>query len=88
MGFWPIAALVFGGALIAGLSMPRAKLAKEADQKDDLDFEPGYELDGSPVDAETLARLGSPDTVAQLVAQGRGDELRGLGFSGELPVSD
>lgn len=35
--------------------------------------------------ADALARLGTPETVADLVAQGRADELRGLGYRGELP---
>jgi len=32
-----------------------------------------------------LARPGTPKTAADLVAQGRTDELRGLGYPGEFP---
>ena len=85
MGFWPIAALIFGGALVAGLATPRPKVAKRPEQVSEADNEPDYELDGSPVDSEMLARLGTPETVAELVAQGHGDELRGLGYQGQLP---
>ena len=35
--------------------------------------------------AEALARLGTEATVADLVAQGRAEELRGLGYRGDLP---
>ena len=37
---------------------------------------------------DALARLGTPETVADLVAQGRADELRGLGYQGELPPQE
>ena len=44
-----------------------------------------HQFDGAPVDPDTLGRLGTPETVAELVAQGRADELRGLGYRGDLP---
>ena len=78
MGFWPIAALVFGGALLAGLATPR-----RASSKHPAPPEPQGEEELWTPDA--LARLGTPDTVAELVAQGRAEELPGLGYSGELP---
>ena len=37
------------------------------------------------IDRQPMARLGTPETVADLAAQGRADELRGLGYGGELP---
>ncbi len=78
MGFWPIAALIFGGALLAGLAMPR-----KVGRKRSVTPPPQEGVDLWTADA--LARLGTPETVADLVAQGRTDELRGLGYSGELP---
>ena len=35
--------------------------------------------------AEALAEHGTSDTVAELAAQGRADELRGLGYEGDIP---
>ena len=81
MGFWPIAALVFGGALIAGFATPR----RGASKRPAPPFPPDEEDLWTP---EALARLGTPDTVGELVAQGRADELRGLGYSGELPTAE
>lgn len=78
MGFWPIAALIFGGALVAGLATPRRPANKRPALPERQDEEELWTPDA-------LARLGTPETVAELVAQGRGDELRGLGYSGELP---
>ena len=78
MGFWTIAAIVFGGALVAGFAAPRRPAAKHPVTRPDLDQEELWTPDA-------LARLGTPETVADLVAEGRGDELRGLGYSGELP---
>lgn len=77
MGFWPIALLVFGGALLAGLAAPRGAAARRQPPTEPFEAEelwtPG-----------ALARLGTPETMADLVAQGRADELRGLGYSGDL----
>ena len=78
MGFWPIAALVFGGALVAGLATPRRPASKRRAPAAPPDEEELW----TP---EALARLGTPETAADLVAQGRAEELRGLGYSGDLP---
>jgi hypothetical protein len=78
MAFWAIAALIFGGALMAGLAMPRRPTAKRPVAPPLRDEEEFWTPDA-------VARLGTPETVADLIAQGRGDELRGLGYSGELP---
>ena len=80
MSFWPIAALVFGGAFVAGLVMPRG-----AANKRPAPFAPDEEEHWTP---DALARLGTPETVAELVAQSRADELRGLGYGGELPPKE
>lgn len=56
------------------------------------DSEPAVDLASSePPDLWTpdaLARLGTPDTVADLVAQGRADELYGLGYRGDVSPQD
>ena len=78
MSFLLIAGSIFALAVLAGLLAPR---------------KPGVRRDQAPPPpqeeelwtADALARLGTPETVADLVAQGRADELRGLGYSGELP---
>jgi hypothetical protein len=82
MGFWPIAALVFAGALVAGLAAPRKTPAR----RDPPPAPPAEEDELWTADA--LARLGTPDTVADLVSEGRADELRGLGYEGDLPTAD
>lgn len=80
MGFWPIALLVFGGALVAGFAAPRRPAARPEPAPERSEAEELW----TP---EALARLGTPETVAELVAQGRADELRGLGYSADLPES-
>jgi hypothetical protein len=78
MGFWAIAALIFGGALVASLVSPREATTRRAPPPAAPDEEELWTPDA-------LARLGTPDTVADLVAEGRADELRGLGYTGDLP---
>jgi hypothetical protein len=78
MNFWVIAGSVFAVAVLVGIAAPRKPAAKR-----DPSPLPPQEEDLWTADA--LARLGTPETVADLVAQGRADELRGLGYSGELP---
>ena len=78
MNFWVIAGSVFAVAVLAGTAAPRKPAAKR-----DPSPLPPQEEDRWTADA--LARLGTPETVTDLVAQGRADELRGLGYSGELP---
>jgi hypothetical protein len=78
MGFWPAALLIFGVSLLIGLAMPRKGPAK------------GHGSDAAPEEEElwtpdALARLGTPETAADLAAEGRSDELRGLGYTGDLP---
>lgn len=80
MGFWPIALLVFGGGLVAGFAAPRRPAARPEPAPEQSEAEELW----TP---EALARLGTPETVAELVAQGRADELRGLGYSADLPES-
>ena len=78
MNFWLIAGSIFALALLAGLAMPRKPAAKR-------DPSPLPAQEEELWTADALARLGTQETVADLVAQGRADELRGLGYSGELP---
>jgi hypothetical protein len=79
MAVWLIIAVSVVCALIAGMMSPRSPAPKRQ--------EPGIppEEDEALWTPDALARLGTPDTVADLVAQGRADELRGLGYQGELP---
>ena len=38
-----------------------------------------------PWEAEYLARYGTETSIEELIEEGRADELRGLGYRGELP---
>jgi hypothetical protein len=78
MNFWLIAGSIFAVAVLAGLLAPRKPAAK-------CDPSPALPPEEELWSADALARLGTPETVADLVTQGRADELRGLGYSGELP---
>lgn len=68
--------------VIAAILAPSPSKAAGRSQGDDTR---DHEFDGTPVDPETLGRLGTPETVAELVAQGRADELRELGYRGDFP---
>ena len=49
---------------------------------------PQTDFDGEepePWTAEALAQRGTETSVADLAAQGRADELRGLGYRGDIP---
>ena len=79
MTLWLIIAVLVVGAVIAGLLMPRSPAPKR-----EAPVVPPEEVEAlwTP---DALARLGTPETVADLIAQGRAEELRGLGYQGELP---
>ena len=79
MALWLILAVLVVGAVIAGILSPRSPAPKR-----ESSIVPPDE-DEALWTADALARLGTPDTVADLAAQGRADELRGLGYEGELP---
>jgi hypothetical protein len=81
MGFWAIALVIFGGALAAGLAAPRGSKSDQPPEQLPSDEQALWTPDA-------LARLGTPGTVADLIAQGRGVELRGIGYEGELPRDD
>jgi hypothetical protein len=82
LALWLILAVLVAGAVIAGVLAPRSPAPKrEAPNAPTVDDEALWTPDA-------LARLGTPETVADLVAQGRGDELRGLGYDGELPPEE
>jgi hypothetical protein len=79
MALWLILAVLLVGAVVAGILSPGRPLPKREMPMAD----PGE--DEAPWAPDALARLGTPETVADLVAQGRADELRGLGYEGDLP---
>ncbi len=79
MHFWLIAGSIFGLALLAGLAAPRRPSA----QRNPSPLPPQVEELWTP---DALARLGTPETVADLALQGRADELRGQGYEGDIPV--
>ena len=79
MALWLILAVLVVGAVIGGILMPGSPAPKR-----DSPIAPP-EDDDALWTPDALARLGTPETVTDLVAQGRADELRGLGYEGELP---
>ena len=79
MATWLIIAVLVVAGVIAGILSPRTPPAKREEPTAPLEEE---EALWTP---DALARLGTPETVADLVAHGRADELRGLGYQGELP---
>lgn len=85
MDGWMIGIIAAGLVLLClrlwagpGRRKPRARKAEvaPADEPDEL------------WTVEALARLGTETSVADLTAQGRADELRGLGFQGDIPGQD
>jgi hypothetical protein len=78
MALWLILAVLVVGAVVAGILSPGRPAPKRempmAEPKED-------EALWTP---DALARLGTPETVTDLVAQGRAEELRGLGYEGDL----
>ena len=82
MDWWLIILLGGGGALwILRLWLGPAEIAgPETDMKDrHLPEEPEF------WEVEALSRYGTETSVEQLVQEGRADELRGLGYEGDLP---
>lgn len=82
---WWLIALLGGGVTLLALRL-WAGPAPKAPRPPIAERETGGEEQLWTPDA--LARLGTPETVADLVAQGRADELRGLGYQGELPTQE
>ena len=85
MDWWLIALLVVGMALFVlrlwlGPAEEEPRPARDFDAGD-----PAVPGDPEPWEAEALARYGTETSVDQLIAEGRADELRGLGYEGELP---
>ena len=87
MWFWiamAVAAFFLGVHIVYG-SPPRSdrRTAAKPDHPGQDDWQPPAEPELWT--AEAVAKLGTEETVADLVAQGRTDELRGLGYQGDLP---
>ena len=51
-------------------------------------IEPDAPADEALWTAEALQKYGTPETAADLIEQGRADELRGLGYRGNLPLEE
>ena len=82
MDWWLITLLVGGGILLGlRLWLGPADAAPPALDKAE---EPWLD-ESEPWEAEALARYGTETSIDQLVSEGRADELRGLGYQGELP---
>ena len=98
MDWWLIIVLLGGTALIAlrlWVGPPHDDAADLAWLEDDAAHLDAYAADEDILhprepelwEAEALARWGTETTVEQLIAEGRADELRGLGYTGDLPDS-
>ena len=85
MEWWLIALLAGGGVLLA-LRLWLGPAEEEPPPARDLDAgDAAVPGEPEPWEAEALARYGTETSVDQLIAEGRADELRGLGYEGELP---
>ena len=83
---WWLIALLAGGGVILALRLwlgPVEEGAPPSHASEELAPAPPREPE--PWEAEALARYGTETSVDQLIAEGRADELRGLGYEGELP---
>ena len=81
MDGWITGLMIAGGVLLVlrlavGPSRPKRRAAP---LPSDIPEEPELWT------AEALARHGTETSVADFAAQGRGDELRGLGYRGDIP---
>ena len=85
MDWWLIVILV-GGTILLALRLwagPANGSNADFSHDDGSLFEDVHEPE--PWEAEALARYGTETSIEQLIAEGRADELRGLGYEGELP---
>lgn len=85
MDWWLIALLAVGMVLFVlrlrlGPAEEGPRPARDIDAAD-----PVMPDEPEPWEAEALARYGTETSVDQLIAEGRADELRRLGYEGELP---
>lgn len=84
MDGWMIALLSFGALLLAARLIVGPAAPANPSRREE--HPPAEAADEEPLwTPDALSRLGTPETVQDLVAQGRTDELRGLGYEGELP---
>ena len=82
MDWWLITLLV-GGGILLGLRLWLGP-ADEAPPALETELEPRLD-EPEPWEADALARYGTDTSIDQLLSEGRADELRGLGYQGELP---
>ena len=82
MDWWLITLLV-GGGILLGLRL-WLRPADAAPPTLDAAEEPWLD-EPEPWEVEALARYGTETSIDQLIAEGRADELRGLGYQGDLP---
>ena len=83
---WPIIILLAGGAILLILRA-WAGPARPDDTATRATFEEPEEPEPEPEpwEADYLARYGTETSIDDLVAQGRAEDLRGLGYDGDLP---
>ena len=90
MDWWLIVIFV-GGMMLLALRLwagPANGSNADFSHDDGSIFEDVHEpepWEPEPWEAEALARYGTETSIEQLVSEGRADELRGLGYKGELP---
>ena len=82
MDWWLITLLV-GGGILLGLRLWLGPADEKLPSVDAAE-EPWLD-EPEPWEAEALARYGTETSIDQLIAEGRADELRGLGYQGDLP---
>ena len=85
MDGWLIIVLL-GGGILLGLRLwlgPADDAPAGLDPAEESFSNEHYEPE--PWEAEALVRYGTETSIDQLVSEGRADELRGLGYDGDLP---
>ena len=84
MDGWTTALTVIGGVLLV-LRLAFGPARPERRSPAPLPDEVALQDEPEPWTAEALARHGTDTSIADLAAQGRADELRGLGYTGDIP---
>ena len=95
---WWLTGLLVGGTALTALSLwarqvegddawpqdDRDRSIEDMEAADREDAAGHWSREPEPWEAEAVARWGTETTVRQFIDEGRTDELRGLGYTGDL----
>ena len=82
---WLTWTLLIGGGALLALRLWLGPAESPPSEHPEHDLDEFRETEGEYWTAEHLARYGTETSIADLAAQGRADELRGLGYEGDIP---